>query len=161
LSPCRAASSAIDVPGARKHPAQYRIPSRIYHWPNVSGIATEVGGPIRGDRSQLATAELFPCDRRSRLPAGPQLAQWLADCGSVPGRELLICLIIVLAGAELHGGTESRAAEGESSGSLHPGPGQLRSSEEAGRADGARCETEDGEGRHGEEEVCGGGEETN
>ena len=79
---------------------------------------------------------------------------------SIPGRELLVCLIVVLAGAELHGGAESRTTD-ESSRSLDAGPRQLGSSEKAGRADGARRETEDGDGRHGEGGVDGEVEVTN
>lgn len=69
--------------------------------------------------------------------------QWLA-IGGVPGSELFVCLILV-AGAEHRGGTEVvGAGGGQSHRGLHPGPGQLGSSEEAGRANGAGRHAEDG-----------------
>jgi hypothetical protein len=72
----------------------------------------------------------------------------MACDGFVPGRELFVCLILV-AGEELGSGTEvGNAGGGQSHWGLHPGPGQLGSSEEAGRADGAGRHAEDGEGRH-------------
>lgn len=72
--------------------------------------------------------------------SGPQ---WLA-IGGVPSRELFVCLILV-AGAEHRGGTEVvSAGGGQSHRGLHPGPGQLGSSKEAGRANGAGRHTEDG-----------------
>lgn len=66
-----------------------------------------------------------------------------SDC--IPGRELLICLIIVLTGAANRGGAEAGAVDSQSHGGLHPGrrPGQLGSSDEAGGADGARRKTEE------------------
>lgn len=69
--------------------------------------------------------------------------QWLA-IGGVPGSELFVCLILV-AGAEHGGGTEVVGASGgQSNRGLHPGPGQLGSSEGAGRASGAGRHAEDG-----------------
>jgi len=53
-----------------------------------------------------------------------------------------------VAGGELSGGAESAGAGGHGDGGLHPGADQ-RSSDEAGRADGAGRETEDRERRHG------------
>lgn len=53
-----------------------------------------------------------------------------------------------MAGGELSGGAESAGAGGHGDGGLHPGADQ-RSSDEAGRADGAGRETEDRERRHG------------
>lgn len=64
----------------------------------------------------------------------------------VPGRELLECLVLV-AGEELRGGAESAGAGGQSDRGLHPGADQW-STNEAGRADGARRDTEDGKRRH-------------
>ena len=73
--------------------------------------------------------------------------QWLA-IGGVPGRELFVCLVLV-AGAANGGGTEVvGAGGGQSHWGLHPGPGQLGSSKEASRANGAGRHAEDGEGRH-------------
>lgn len=73
--------------------------------------------------------------------------QWLA-IGGVPGGELLVCLIL-MSREELGGGAEVvGAGGGQSHRGLHPGPGQLGSSEEAGRANGAGCGAEDGEGLH-------------
>lgn len=64
----------------------------------------------------------------------------------VPGRELLVCLVLV-AGEELRGGAEGAGAGSQSHWGLHPGPND-GSSDEAGRANGARRNTEDGQGRH-------------
>lgn len=64
----------------------------------------------------------------------------------VPGRELLVCLVLV-AGEELRGGAEGAGAGSQSHWGLNPGPDD-GSSDEAGRANGARCDTEDGQGRH-------------
>lgn len=64
----------------------------------------------------------------------------------VPGRELLECLVLV-AGEELRGSTEGAGAGGQSDRGLHPGADQW-STNEAGRADGARRDTEDRKRRH-------------
>lgn len=64
----------------------------------------------------------------------------------VPGRELLICLVLVAREA-LGGGTEGAGAGSHGDRGLHPGADD-GSSDEAGRADGARRDTEDGQGRH-------------
>lgn len=71
------------------------------------------------------------------------MAHSKSDC--IPGRELLICLVIVLTGAANRGGAEAGAVDSQSHGGLHPGrrPGQLGSSDEAGGADGARRKTEE------------------
>jgi hypothetical protein len=90
-----------------------------------------------GKRLTLKCTALVPRSRR----------QWLA-IGSIPSRELFECLVLV-AGEELGGGTEvGDAGGGQSHRGLHPGPGQLGSSEEAGRSDGAGRHAEDREGRH-------------
>lgn len=52
-------------------------------------------------------------------------------------------------GAAHRGGAEAGAVDSQSNGGLHPGSGQLGSSEEAGRTDGARRKTEDGSRGHG------------
>lgn len=79
-------------------------------------------------------------------------SQWLADA-IVPGRELLVCLVLV-AGEALRGGAEVVSADGgESHRGLHPGPDD-GSSDKVGRADGARRNTEDGQGRHVEAKVA-------
>jgi hypothetical protein len=52
-----------------------------------------------------------------------------------------------VAGEELGGGAEGAGAGSQSHRGLHPGPDD-GSSDEAGRADGARRDTEDGQGRH-------------
>lgn len=79
-------------------------------------------------------------------PPGFRRSQWVAR-SIVPGRELLVGLILV-ARAEHTGGTEVGGA-GSSQGhwGLHPGADD-RSSDEAGRADGARRDAEDRQGRH-------------
>jgi len=101
---------------------------------NYTPMVADVGS---GKRLTLKCTALDP---RSRC-------QWLA-IGFVPGRELFVCLVLVT-GEELGGGTEVGGAYGgQSHRGLHPGPGQLGSSEEAGRADGAGRHAEDGEGRH-------------
>lgn len=64
------------------------------------------------------------------------------------GRELLVCLILVVTAETLGRGAEGRTVDSESNRGLQAGPGQLRSSEEAGRADGAGRDTEDRDGRH-------------
>lgn len=71
-----------------------------------------------------------------------------SDC--IPGRELLIRLVIVLTGAANRGGAEAGAVDSQSHGGLHPGcrPGQLGSSDKAGGADGARRKTEEGSRGH-------------
>lgn len=52
-----------------------------------------------------------------------------------------------MTGEELGGGAESAGAGGQSHRGRHSGADQ-RSTNEAGRADGARRDTEDGQGRH-------------
>jgi len=64
----------------------------------------------------------------------------------VPSRELLVCLVLV-AGEQLGGGAEGAGAGSQSHRGLHSGPDD-GSSDEVGRADGARRNTEDGQGRH-------------
>lgn len=55
-----------------------------------------------------------------------------------------------MAGATLGGGAEAGTVDSESNRGLDSGPGQLRSSDEAGRAHGAGGDTEEGNRRHGE-----------
>lgn len=70
------------------------------------------------------------------------MARW---GNAIPGREFLKGLVIVGSREALARGAEvAGAVNSQSSRNLHPGPGQLGSSEDAGRADGARCETENG-----------------
>ena len=64
----------------------------------------------------------------------------------VPGGELLVCLVLV-AGKALGGGAEGAGAGSHGDRGLHPGADD-GSSDEAGRADGARRDTENGQGRH-------------
>ena len=90
------------------------------------------------------------CDSRSRLPRSlPQRPNGPLENNSIPSRELLICLIIVGTGTAHRGGAEAGAVDSQSNGGLHPGSGQLGSSEDAGRTDGARRKTEDGSRGHG------------
>lgn len=73
--------------------------------------------------------------------------QWRAT-GSIPSRELFVCLVLMTR-EKSGGGTEvGDAGGGQSHRGLHPGAGDLRSSEGCGRADGAGGHTEDGEGGH-------------
>jgi hypothetical protein len=79
-------------------------------------------------------------------PPGFRRSQWVAR-SIVPGRELLVGLILV-ARAEHTGGTEvGGAGSSQRDWGLHPGADD-RSSDEAGRADGARRNAEDRQGRH-------------
>ena len=90
------------------------------------------------------------CDSRTRLPRTlPQRPNGPLENNSIPSRELLICLIIVGTGTAHRGGAEAGAVDSQSNGGLHPGSGQLGSSEDAGRTDGARRKTEDGSRGHG------------
>lgn len=74
---------------------------------------------------------------------------------TLPSRELLVGLVLV-AGHALGGDAEETGAgSGHSHRGLHPGADD-RSSDEAGRADGAGRDTEDREGRHVGED-CGTG----
>lgn len=71
----------------------------------------------------------------------------------IPGRELLICLIVVCARPTDRGGAEAGPVERQSNrGLLHPNPGHLGSSNEGGRPDGARRETKQGSRGHDERE---------
>ena len=81
-------------------------------------------------------------------PKPPLNGSLKSNC--IPGRELLICLVIVLTGAANRRGAEAGAVDSQSHGGLHPGrrPGQLGSSDEAGGADGARRKTEEGSRGH-------------
>lgn len=148
------------LPGVRRHPERRRIPSRICpmpsqcdNFPELTGCSSKSGigitkyYPIRGRSSLRSPFHAFPCSNRT---------QWLANGGSIPSRELLVCLILVGTGQTLGGGAEARTAKGESSRDLHAGPGELGSSDEAGRADGACRNTEDRQGRHCERSEMGG-----
>jgi hypothetical protein len=79
------------------------------------------------------------------LIPGFRQSQWVAR-SIVPGRELLVGLILV-ARAEHTGGTEVSGAGNSQSDWGLPGADD-RSSDEAGRADGARRDAEGREGRH-------------
>lgn len=73
-------------------------------------------------------------------------SRWVAR-SIVPGRELLVGLIL-MARAEHTGGAEvGGASSSQSDWGLHPGADD-RSSDEAGGADGARCDAKDRQGRH-------------
>lgn len=94
--------------------------------------------------------DIAPGQRKSRgsAPSSSNLqpCQWLAGT-VVPGRELLVCLVLAT-GEALRGSAEVAGAGGsQSHRGLHPGPDD-RSSDKAGRADGARRDTEDRQERH-------------
>lgn len=94
----------------------------------------------------------------NRAPQGASEPNGFMGGSCIPGRELLVCLVLVVTAEALSGGAEAGTGDSQSNGGLHPGTGQLSRSDEAGRADGAGRDAEDGDGRHGERRVgCGGG----
>lgn len=129
------------------------MPSQCPQIPRIKRLLVQVGNrhhkyyPIRVRRSLRSPFHAF--SRSNRI-------QWFANCDSIPSREFLVCLILVGTGQTLGGGAEAGTVEGQSSRDLHAGPGELRSSDEAGRADGACGNTEERQGRHCEKNEIGG-----
>ena len=89
------------------------------------------------------------------IPPAPKRTQWASReivCNGIPRRKLLICLILVCARQAHRSGAEAGTVDSQSNRGLHPGSGQLGSSNKAGRTDGARRKTEEGSRGHNEQD---------
>lgn len=114
-------------------------------WKNV--IVTRNWGSAGGlSAIHPRTPDQFP------ITPAPKKAQWPFRGIGIPRRELLICLIFVCARQAHRGGAEAGTVDSQSNRGLHPGSGQLGSSDKAGRTNGARSKTEEGSRGHDEQE---------